>query len=147
MTQTADPHLLYLVQRLAEAECVWLNTVRPDGRAHSTPIWHVWHGGRIYCVTKPDAVKVRNIRANPSVVVTHPDPVKAIIVEGRAAVVDGMADTLRAEFLRKYDWDITGDTDYRTVIAVTPDKLLAWNHDDIAQSRWTGVEVGGVGLV
>lgn len=145
MTQAADPDLHYLVRRLADAECVWLNTVRPDGRAHSTPVWHAWHAGRLYCVTKADAVKVRNIRANPSVAVTHPDPVKAIIVEGRAAVVDGMAATLKAEFLRKYDWDITSDSDYRTIIAVTPEKLLAWNHDGITRSRWSGAEVTALG--
>ena len=37
-----------------------------------------------YVVAQEKAVKVRNIRANDSVTITHPDPVSVVIFEGRA---------------------------------------------------------------
>jgi len=75
-----DPVLQSLVQRFAEANCCWLSSVRPDGRAHSAPVWHVWQGGRAYVVTTANAVKVKNIEGNPNVVISHPEPMDPVII-------------------------------------------------------------------
>jgi gamma-glutamylcyclotransferase (GGCT)/AIG2-like uncharacterized protein YtfP len=122
--------------RLAEAEAVWLTTVRPDGRPHSTPVWLGWHHGRIYVVAKPSAVKTANIEENSGVVLTLPDPMSALVVEGRATIVPAMRQTVRPVFLEKYNWDIDSDPEYRSVIEITPYKLLAWGSK--GQGRWTG---------
>lgn len=63
---TDNPTLRALVQRLAESDCCWFSSVRPDGRAHSVPIWHVWHLGRVYIITDPKSVKVVNIQHHPA---------------------------------------------------------------------------------
>jgi hypothetical protein len=142
-----DNQLRQSVQRLAESDCSWLGTVRPDGRVHSAPIWHIWHRGRLYVVTKPSAVKVGNIRTNPNVVITHPDPHAAIILEGKARLVTGIENELRPLFKAKYDWDIVTDEAYSTVVEITPTKLLSWGDEGAAfRRRWSGAEVIAVEL-
>ena len=137
------PPLQMLISRFAASKYSWLSTVRPDGRCHSTPMWHVWHRGHIYLVTSPTAVKTINIRANPSVVITDPDPKDAIIIEGTAAEVETMDEALRPLFLDKYDWDFATDRDYNTIIEITATKLMAWGGEQGAADtwRWSGDEV------
>lgn len=137
-----DSTLLALVRRFSESEYCWFSSVRPDGRAHSTPIWHVWHRGRVYVVTAPKAVKIANIQANSGVVVSHPDPLNPIIIEGTAALVQPMQAELRPLFKAKFDWDIAADSEYNTIIEVTPTKLLAWGQ--YGEGRWSGEAVQAV---
>jgi gamma-glutamylcyclotransferase (GGCT)/AIG2-like uncharacterized protein YtfP len=134
-----DDTLRALVQRFAEAECSWLSSVRPGGRAHSAPLWHVWHRGRVYVVTLSTAVKTANILEHPGVVITHPDPVDAIIIEGWATLALGLSPQLQPLFAAKYDWDIDNSLNYDTIIEITPTKLLAWGK--YGQGRWSGAEV------
>ena len=54
---------------LREEPVVWLSTVREDGRPHLVPVWFSWDGERLVVASKPDAVKVRNVRANRQVMV------------------------------------------------------------------------------
>jgi general stress protein 26 len=142
-----DSTLLDIVQRFAGADCSWLTTVRADGRPHTAPIWHVWFEGKVYVVTKQRAIKVANIGQNDAVVLSHPDPHRAIIIDGRAQIVADMADRLRSFFQAKYDWDIVEDDHYDTIIAITPHKLLAWGEEGAAyRKRWTGEQLRLVDL-
>lgn len=134
-----DPALLECVRRFASANCSWLSTVRPDGKAHLSPMWHVWYRGRAYMVASGTSVKVTNISVNPSVSVSHPDPSDVIVIEGWALATDLMEDSIRPLFLEKYGWDIATDVTYNTVIEITPLKLMAW-HNSPAM-RWTGADV------
>ena len=54
---------------------VWLSTVRPDGLPHLVPTWFWWDGEALLVFSKPNAVKVRNLRANPRLMVAlgHPE--------------------------------------------------------------------------
>ncbi|MDX1437573.1 MAG: gamma-glutamylcyclotransferase, partial [Anaerolineales bacterium] len=134
-----DPTLVSQLERLAEAEAIWLTTVRPDGRPHSTPVWHGWHHGRIYVVAKPESVKISNLQNNSGVVVTLPDPINTLVIEGFATIVPTMRKTIRPIFKKKYDWDIETDREYRAVIEITPYKVLAWGSE--SEGRWTGAEI------
>ena len=138
-TEAGDETLRSLVKRFAEAECSWFSTVRPDARAHSAPVWHVWYRGRAYMVTTPDAVKVINIAQNPAVVITHPDPINPVIIEGWATMSPDMEQSLRPLFQAKYDWDISTDADYSAIIEIIPTKLMAWGN--YGEGRWKGEEV------
>jgi hypothetical protein len=140
-----DNELFDIVQRFAAADCSWLTTVRPDGRPHSAPVWHVWAQGKAYVVTKQTAVKVANIRHQADVVLTHPDPHAVIIIDGEAQIVEGMVERLQPLFQAKYDWDIAADGDYDTIIAVAPNKLLAWGEEGAAyRKRWTGKQLRSI---
>lgn len=136
--------LTSLIQRFADAECSWLSTVRPNGRSHSSPIWHVWYEGRVYVVTKETAVKARNITLNPSVVITHPDPKDVVIIEGMARFAPEKRAALRPLLLQKYKWDISDpdEANYNTVVEITPTRLIAWGA--YGEGRWTGAEVTAV---
>ena len=54
------------VRRFLETEpVIWLSTIRTDGAPHLVPTWFVWDDEAIVIVSKPGAVKVRNLRADP----------------------------------------------------------------------------------
>ena len=91
--------------RLARSRNFWLVTVNADGRPHSMPVWGVWMPERerfgFSCAAT--ARKVRNIAANPQVVVTNDDAVHVVSIEGRAEQLadDGLA-TMAESYLAKY---------------------------------------------
>jgi hypothetical protein len=128
-----------LLQRFAQAQCSWLTTVRPDGRPHSAPVWHVWRQGRAYVITTAGAVKTGNTRRNPNIVITLPDPMNPLIIEGQAGHVNTIRPTLRPLFQAKYDWDIETSPEYDTILEITPTRLIAWGQH--GEGRWTGKEL------
>lgn len=132
-----DPTLSTLLEKFAEADCCWFGSVRPDGRAHLAPIWHVWHDGRAYVVTPSQSVRARNVTHNPSVSLALPDPMNVFIIEGTAAPANQMEAVLQPLFKAKYDWDISTDAEYDLVLAVTPVKLMAWGSHGEGRWRWS----------
>ena len=84
-------------------------------------------------------IKTANILNNPSTVITHPDPINPIIIEGWATPARTMEQQLQPLFKAKYNWDISTDSDYDTVIEITPTKLMAWGKP--GQSHWPGTDV------
>lgn len=134
-----DPILAKHVKRFAESKCSWLSTVRPDGRAHCAPMWHIWHQGRIYLVAQPTSVKIKNIAQNPSVTITHPDPSDVIIIDGLAAEAPEMMTAIQPLIKAKYEWDISSDQEYKVIIEITPLKLVTWNNSPT--QRWQSDEI------
>jgi hypothetical protein len=133
---TSDLLLTRLLDKFAAADCCWFATTRPDGRVHLAPVWHVWHGGAVYVVTKEDAVRTRNVRANPYVSLSLPDPMDVFVIEGIARFAPAMVDELSPFFQQKYAWDITADPPYNTIIAVDPIKAMAWGGHGEGRWRW-----------
>ena len=80
------------VRRFLEEEpVVWLSTVRPDGTPHIVPVWFWWDGEAVLVFSKPDALKVRNMRENPAVMLAVGDPDEDFdigLLEGRAEMLD-----------------------------------------------------------
>ena len=129
-----DPKLQAIIFLIAAAECCWFSSVRPDGRAHLAPIWHVWHAGQLFVVTQGKSVRARNILHNAWVSAALPDPLNPVIVEGSAAYAPDAKTVLQPLFQAKYSWDIVTDYEYDTVIAVTPHRIMTWgSHGD---QRW-----------
>lgn len=131
-----DETLQSLVTRFAHADSVWLGTVRPDGRPHLAPVWHVWRQGRIYVLTQSTTVKAANIQAQPAVILSHPDPHNPVIVEGWATLAQAARARVRPWFQAKFDWDIDESPGYDALIEITPLKLLAWG--ELGEGRWRG---------
>jgi PPOX class probable F420-dependent enzyme len=46
---------------------IWLSSIRNDGGPHLVPSRFVWDGEAVLVFSKPSAQKVRNVRANPRV--------------------------------------------------------------------------------
>ena len=118
---------------------VWLSTVRPDGTPHLVPIWFWWDGEGILVFSKPDAQKVRNLRANPSVMLALGDPDDDFDVglfRGRAELIDRPTrSVLPFAHLAKYadrlaalgvDAETYAAT-YSQVIRIVPDLFLGWH--------------------
>ena len=79
--------------RLESADIGWITTVTATGQPQSSPVWFVWHAGALHVATRPDAPKVRNVRANPRVAF-HVDGAApgdlVVSIEGTATVTDAL---------------------------------------------------------
>ena len=95
-----------ILRFLEQEPVVWLSTVRPDSAPHLVPTWFWWDGEALLVVSKPDAQKVRNLRANPSVMLALGDAEDDFdigLVEGRAELLDRpTAEVIDATHLEKY---------------------------------------------
>jgi len=66
-----------------------LATVRPDGRAHVTPIWFVVDGDDLVFTTAASSVKGHNLQRDPRATIAVDDqtpPYSYVMVEGTAAL-------------------------------------------------------------
>ena len=129
-----------LIDRLLHREPVlWLSSVRPDGRPHLVPIWFSWDGAAILIASKPHAQKVRNLRANPTVMLALGEAEADFdvgLLEGRAEVLDAPTSVaLPAGHLAKYRGQmaaigLTADefvATYSALIEITPTRFLPWH--------------------
>ena len=114
-------------QRLETEANIWFATVRADGRPHLVPVWFAWRDGKVDACIEASSVKARNMGQNSRVSLALENGSKPLICEGAAAVApppwpEPVIDIFKA----KYDWDITTDGQYDTLVAVTPAKWLSW---------------------
>jgi PPOX class probable F420-dependent enzyme len=142
MLPDMDAHSLATARigRFLEREpVVWLSTVRADGRPHLVPTWFVWDGQTVVIVSKPGAVKVANLRADPRAMLALGDadddfdvglleataeiatePTPLVLPPGFAAKygsrIEAMGLTV-AQFARTY----------AQVIRLTPVRALGWH--------------------
>jgi hypothetical protein len=71
------------------------------------------------------SVKVRNLAANPAISLALESGSAPVVVEGRASMLARpWPDEAVLGFQRKYDWTITTDAAYDTLVAVTPQRWL-----------------------
>lgn len=129
-----SPPINAWLQRFGQADACWFSSVRPSGRAHLAPIWHVVYEGRIYVVTSHASVRAANIRVNPAVSLALADTSNALIIEGYAQAAPALRPQLQPLFLAKYNWDIATDPAYDDIIEITPRKIIAWGEH--GEGRW-----------
>ena len=132
--KNSDDLLVRLLHTFQDALACWCASVRPNGRVHLAPIWHVVHRDRVYLVTRSSSVRAHNIAANNDVSLSMPDPMNALILEGKARPTPEREAEIQPLFLAKYGWDISTDADYELILEVTPVKIMAWG--DHGEGRW-----------
>ena len=128
------------IDRLLNREpIVWLSTVRPDSTPHLVPIWFSWDGETLFVASKPDARKVRNLRANPKVMLALGEPDEDFdvgLVEAEAELPDvPTAAVLPPGHFAKYRErmaaigldDETYLRDYSQPILIRPTRFLPWH--------------------
>jgi PPOX class probable F420-dependent enzyme len=128
------------IERFLELEpIVWLSTVRPDGTPHIVPIWFWWDGEALLVFSKPDAQKVRNLRARPSAMLALGEADEDFdigLLEGRAEILDRSAnEILPPEYVAKYADRMAAigltpaeyAATYSLVIRIIPDRYLGWH--------------------
>jgi PPOX class probable F420-dependent enzyme len=140
MDQHVSPSAAARIDRLLCVEpVVWLSSVRPDGAPHLVPIWFSWDGRQILIASKPNAQKIRNLRANPNVMLALGEAEHDFdvgLLEGRAELLDRpAAAVLPASHLAKYRSQmaaigLTRDeflATYTQAIRITPTRFLRWH--------------------
>jgi len=132
--KTTEADLSALIAEFTAADSCWFSSVRPDGRAHLAPIWHVWHGGKAYVCTPSGSVRAHNVAHQPHVSLSLPDPYEVFILEGVATPAPQMEAELQPLFQAKYDWNISTDLKYDLILEITPVKIMAWG--DHGEGRW-----------
>lgn len=135
---------------LEGAELFWLTTVRADGRPHVCPLVAVWLDGALHFCTGPEEQKVRNLRADPNVVLTTGcndwERGLDVVVEGEAVRTtdDAMLRRLAAAWRTKWDgrWRFeAGDGAFHhegvdaLVFSVVPTKVLAFGKGTFTHTR------------
>ena len=124
-------------ERLVRNRNYWLVTASAVGRPHSLPLWGVWlpEIERFWCSCSPSARKARNIAENPQCVVTVDDTVECVSLEGRARLVDVVAESAAVDaavgaYVTKY-WDdaavhaeMEASVRSNTIIEVTPERAF-----------------------
>ena len=118
---------------------IWLSSVCADGSPHLVPIWFSWDGEAVLIASKPQAKKVRNLRANPAVMLALGEPDDDFdvgMVEGEAELLDAPAvDVLPAGHLAKYRDQMAAIglsrdeflATYSQVIRIRPTRFLPWH--------------------
>jgi PPOX class probable F420-dependent enzyme len=138
------------IDRLLRTEpVIWLSSVRPDGRPHLIPIWFSWDGQDIHVASKPEAQKIRNLRANPTVMLALGEAEVDFdvgLLEGRAELLDRPASAvLPPGHLSKYTARMAGIglsrdeflATYSQVIRITPTRFLPWHGRTVPVSART----------
>ena len=147
-----------IVRFLEQEPVVWLSTVRADGDPHLVPIWFWWDGEALLVFSKPDSVKVRNLRANRSVMLAlgdADDDFDIGLLHGRAELLEQPTRAvLPAAHLAKYatrlarigvDADEYAAT-YSQVIRIVPDDYLGWHGRNMPHSaRLPGAPRASIG--
>jgi PPOX class probable F420-dependent enzyme len=130
--QPKDAHIR---ERLERNIIIWITSVRPDGRPHSVPVWFLWEDGTVLIFSKPDQ-KIRNLRANPAVVLALDDTQggnDVVLFEGTAALPDpATISTTHPAYAAKYqhlldEFQWTPESmaqDYSQPIRITPTRFL-----------------------
>ena len=139
MDPTADLSAARLNRFLEEEPVLWLSTVREDGAPHLVPTWFAWDGHTVVIVSKPGARKVRNMAADPRVMLAlgdADDDFDVGMLEAVATVDPGPTPlALPSGFATKYGARIAelGLTvgqfarTYSTTIRLTPVRALGWH--------------------
>jgi PPOX class probable F420-dependent enzyme len=136
MLDTATPYHAHIDRRLRTDPIIWLTTVASSGRPHMVPMWFLWDSKAILLFSLPNTRKLRDIAANPAVVLAleaTDQGYDVVIVEGKATLVDDPTITgLLPEFVTKYAeiprrWPPAQWAEkFTEAIRVAPTKLTAW---------------------
>ena len=130
---------------LESAHTVWLSTVGGDHAPHLVPTWFLWDGEALLVFSRPGAVKVRNLRRHPRLMIAlgEPDQDFAVsLIEARATLLPGPAqvpDAFFAKYRRPLAATGLDDETYRRTftqaIRIVPTRYLAWHGRSESRER------------
>jgi nitroimidazol reductase NimA-like FMN-containing flavoprotein (pyridoxamine 5'-phosphate oxidase superfamily) len=133
----------WAVERLAAAKSYWFSTTRPDGRPHAMPAWGAWIDGALYFDGSPETRRMRNLAANPAIVVHLESGDEVVVLEGQAfetgkpdpELARRLAGALAAKYGPKYEpgvdtWDEGG------LWVMRPKVAFSWTEFPTNVTRW-----------
>jgi nitroimidazol reductase NimA-like FMN-containing flavoprotein (pyridoxamine 5'-phosphate oxidase superfamily) len=134
-------------ERLARARNYWICTSRPDGRAHSIPVWGMWVEDAFYFGTARSSRKARNLVHNPAISVHLESGDDVVIIEGSAEEARGIIEKKERDQDLFAKLDAASRNKYKMPLMVVPDSViyrvqprivLAWTEKDFPNNatRW-----------
>ena len=147
------PNSLYIPMTSEEVkdflEKKWImivSTVCFDGWPQSTPVWYIFHEGRIYFRAQSYKVKIKNLRKNSKISCcveageVYPE-LRGVSIQGSASIVtdqdrnrklqriliDKYALQRRTEMMPP-DWRAKHGSEERTLVEVTIRKIVSWDN-------------------
>ena len=99
--------------KMESCRTFWLATICPgtenasEARPHVMPVWGVWLNDAFFFSTGRKSRKGQNLAANPSCTVANDDGEEAVIIEGKASVVEdpAMLERIASAYKKKYKMD------------------------------------------
>jgi PPOX class probable F420-dependent enzyme len=123
---------------LRDRAVAWLSTTSADDVPAIVPVWFVWDGETFLVFSKPHARKVRNLTANPRVMLAVGDPADDFdvqLVEGRAELlaaptIELLPPALGAKYRAWLDGIGLGLDEFAATygqpIRISPTRFLPW---------------------
>jgi PPOX class probable F420-dependent enzyme len=105
-------------------------TRRPGGRPRVVVVWVARRGDDVLLNVRADRAWLRDVRADPAVVVTVVDlrdPYRYVTVEGPAVPDDVDAQAAYAELARKYFGDVPPPPGDRVALRVPPERVRVYH--------------------
>jgi len=133
---------------LDQAHSLQVATIGKDGAPHLTTVWFVVKDGEILFETYGKSQKVVNLRRDPRIAVLAEDGItydqlRGVSINGTARLVEDnpeRTDLMRVLLGHHFSGLDAGQLDAmaakmaekRIVIAVTPEKVMSWDHTKLA---------------
>lgn len=127
-----------------ECKSLQVATLDPDGAPHLTTVWFAREGTAWLFETYGKSQKVVNLRRDPRVALlieqgSEYSELRGVSIKGRAEVIDGGAELLRLmkllvarnhKGLDDNEVAVIAESmaEKRVVVAVTPDRVMSWDH-------------------
>lgn len=129
-----------IADRFANERTWWIASVRPDGRAHSVPIWGIRCEGQLIFGSDPKSRKTRNMIENPFVVVHLESGDNVAILEANVVRL-GVADipaAVSTDYQAKYDVEMDTSDPAAHWYRLDPVTLLSWDESRFVETaaRW-----------
>jgi len=132
----------WAAERLTVARNYWVATVWPTGRPHLMPVWAMWDDSMLWFSSAVGSRKTKNLRADPSCVITT-DASDPVIIEGQAAAVTEPArlqrviDLMNAKYATHIEVSFL-DPSVNVTFGVRPQRVFGMRDADFQGSptRW-----------
>jgi len=129
----------FVEERMLAARNYWLASVRPDGRAHVTPLWGLWQFGSFFFGTDKRSQKAQNLAVNPSAVVHLESGDEVVILEGQVQIENNkkLLKNLASKYQQKYEVDALRPP--AAIYRLRLQRAFAWLESDFPSTatRWT----------
>jgi hypothetical protein len=129
----------HVEERLREARNYWIVTVQPDGKPHAVPIGGAWHNGVLYFGGQRRARWVRNLTANPHIVVHLESGDDVVILDGKCYKETDrlLVKQIDAVYYgSKYGGSPDESDEAGGWLALKPRTVLAWSAFPQNATRW-----------
>lgn len=114
-------------EQIAESRIYWVGTTDPDGQPHAVPVWGVWVDDTLFFDGAPYARWVRNLEANPKVVVHLESGEQVAILEGHVERLSILPVTVLPRVAAASEQKYGGTFEDVGCLALRPRVAYAWN--------------------